>query len=55
MGASPLAGKFPRAVSPSSLWKLPIAFNPPPFRKFREIKRRNKNFIGKIQSAVLLI
>jgi hypothetical protein len=39
MGASPLASKFSKAVSPFSLRKFPKAFNPPPFGNFREIQR----------------
>jgi hypothetical protein len=46
MGASPLAGKFPKAVEPSSLQKFPKAFNPPPFGNFREIQSRNKKHIS---------
>jgi hypothetical protein len=42
MGASPLAGKFPKAVLPFSLRKFPEAFNPPPFGNFREIQRRKQ-------------
>jgi hypothetical protein len=43
MGASPLAGKFLKAIEPSSLQKLLKAFNPPPLWKFpRKLKKKPK-------------
>jgi hypothetical protein len=41
-GASLLAGKFPKMIKPTSLWKFPNAILPASHQKFLKNRRRQK-------------